>query len=428
VKQSAVVAVLLIKSNDNELLWRHCQNDYLLDARFCILSSPKPYDVFSGNQAGMSRDQNAQNRLLKQRLTDFMEEARNNEHKLRRFQSLELKLVSLNSILELIDGLLSPDPAAVSWDQVSLLLFDPEYEVQRMLKDEGVKLEERPSLMFATSMEEMEQFYSASLFPSLGVYRSSQHVRLFKHARKKPASVVLLPLVRYGRLIGSLNIGSYDADKFVRGVRTDFLEHFAAVVAICVENGMNLERLKRQGLTDTLTAINNRRFFDQRLTEEVEGAGRSGKPLSCMLLDVDFFKRVNDTYGHQVGDLVLREVAAIIRAQLRGSDVLSRYGGEEFSALLANTSTEVAEEVAERVRRGVAERIFDVPDFEPFNITISIGVATLKTVANTSLSKKSGDVLIGQADRVLYDAKANGRNRVVCAPESCLLGDEIKSA
>lgn len=393
-----------------------------------MLPSTKPHGVFPNRQAGMSKDQNAQNRLLKQRLTDFMEEARNNERKLRRFQTLELKLVSLNSILELIDGLLNPDPSAVSWDQVSLLLFDPEYEVQRMLKDEGVKLEQRPALMFASNMEEMEQFYSASLFPSLGAYRSSKHARLFKHVRKNPSSVVLLPLVRYGRLIGSLNIGSYDADKFVRGVRTDFLEHFAAVVAICVENGINLERLKRQGLTDTLTAINNRRFFDQRISEEVEAAGRSGKPLSCMLLDVDFFKRVNDTYGHQVGDLVLREVAAIIRSQLRGSDVLSRYGGEEFSALLANTSTEVAEEVAERIRRGVEERVFDVPDFEPFNITISIGVATLKSEANTSLDKKSADVLIGQADRVLYDAKASGRNQVICAPGSCLLGSEIKPA
>ena len=391
-----------------------------------MLASSKAHGILPSGQVGMSRDQNAQNRLLKQRLTDFMEEARNNERKLRRFQTLELKLVGLDSILELIDALLHPDPSAVSWDHVSLLLFDPEYEVQRIFKDEGVKLEEKPSLMFVASMEEMEELYSASLFPSLGTYRSSKHAKLFKHGRKKPASVVLLPLVRYGRLIGSLNIGSYDADKFVRGVRTDFLEHFAAVVAICVENGINLERLKRQGLTDTLTAINNRRFFDQRIVEEVEAAGRSGKPLSCMLLDVDFFKRVNDTYGHQVGDLVLREVAAIIRAQLRGSDVLSRYGGEEFSALLANTSSEEAEEVAERIRRGVEDRVFDVPDFEPFNITISIGVATLKAASNTCLDKKSGDILVGQADRVLYDAKATGRNRVICAPESCQL--EIKPA
>lgn len=369
----------------------------------------------------MNKDLNAQNRLLKQRLTDFMEEARKNERKLRRFQSLELKLVSLNSIRELLEAILRPDPAAVNWDMVSLLLFDPEYELQRILQDEGVKLERLPSLMFVASMEEMEALYSASLFPSLGAYRSSKHSKLFQHAGKKPASVALLPLVRYGRLIGSLNIGSHDGDKFVRGVRTDFLEHFAAVVAICIENGINLERLKRQGLTDTLTAINNRRFFDQRLKEETEAAGRSGQPLSCMLLDVDHFKRVNDTYGHQVGDLVLREVAAIIRAQLRGSDVLSRYGGEEFSALLAHTDTEEAEEVAERIRRSVAERVFKVPEFEAFNVTISIGVATLRSAPNSKLAKGVGDNLIGQADRVLYDAKAGGRNQVRCAPGSCSL-------
>ena len=374
-----------------------------------------------GSPVSMNKDLNAQNRLLKQRLTDFMEEARKNERKLRRFQSLELKLVSLNSIRELLEAILRPDPAAVNWDMVSLLLFDPEYELQRILQDEGVKLERLPSLMFVASMEEMEALYSASLFPSLGAYRSSKHSKLFQHAGKKPASVALLPLVRYGRLIGSLNIGSHDGDKFVRGVRTDFLEHFAAVVAICIENGINLERLKRQGLTDTLTAINNRRFFDQRLKEETEAAGRSGQPLSCMLLDVDHFKRVNDTYGHQVGDLVLREVAAIIRAQLRGSDVLSRYGGEEFSALLAHTDTEEAEEVAERIRRSVAERVFKVPEFEAFNVTISIGVATLRSAPNSKLAKGVGDNLIGQADRVLYDAKAGGRNQVRCAPGSCSL-------
>lgn len=393
-----------------------------------MLASSKSLRSGLSSHSGMNKDLTAQNRLLKQRLADFMEEARKNERKLRRFQSLELKLVGLNSILELIEAILRPDSAAVHWDMVSLLLFDPEYELQRMLKDEGIKLDEMPALMFVSSMEEMEELYSASLFPTLGGYRSSKHAKLFQHTRKKPSSVALLPLVRYGRLIGSLNIGSLDGDKFIRGVRTDFLEHFAAVVAICIENGINTERLKRQGLTDTLTAINNRRFFDQRLKEEVEAAGRSGKPLSCMLLDVDYFKRVNDSYGHQVGDLVLREVAAIIRAQLRGSDVLSRYGGEEFSALLANTGTEEAEEVAERIRRCVEERVFDVPEFDPFNITISIGVATLKSSADTKLEKNAGDKLIGQSDRVLYDAKANGRNQVICAPESCSLGAELSPA
>ncbi len=359
----------------------------------------------------------AQNRLLKQRLADFMTEARHNEAKLRKFQALELKLVSLNSIVELVDAVVHPDQSA-SWDVVSLLLLDPEYDVQRALNDEGIESGDVSGLICATSDDEVERLYPASMFPMLGGYRSNKHARLFKHVRKKPTSVALLPLVRYGRLIGSLNIGSYNSQRFIRGVRTDFLEHFAAVVAICAENSINMERLKRQGLTDTLTAINNRRYFDQRLNEEVKVLRRTGKPLSCMLLDVDHFKRVNDTYGHQVGDLVLREVAAIIRAQLRGSDVLSRYGGEEFSALLSNTAPEEAQEVAERIRMAIEERVFDIPDFPPFNITISIGVVTLKIPPNVQVNTKSaGQLLIGHADRVLYDAKANGRNQVTNAGE-----------
>ncbi len=380
-------------------------------------------------QVGMNRgrEPDTHNRLLQQRLTDFVDEARRNERKLRRFQNLELRLIGLNSIRELFEAILRPDPGSASWDQVSLLLFDPEYEIQRILQDEGAKPEKFPQLIFVASLEEMQGLHSTSLFPSLGEYRSNKHSKLFKHSRKKPASIALLPLVRYGRLIGSLNIGSLETERFVRGVRTDFLEHFAAVVAICVESGINTERLKRQGLTDTLTAINNRRFFDQRMKEEVKIAGRTGKPLSCMLLDVDFFKKVNDSYGHQTGDLVLREIAAIIRAQLRGNDVLSRYGGEEFSALLADTDMATAQEVAERMRQAIEERVFDLPEFEPFCITISIGLTTLHTQPNTQLENKVGDALIGQSDQALYDAKANGRNRVVCMPESCSIGEASDS-
>ncbi len=373
----------------------------------------------------MSKDLQAHNRLLEKRLTDFMVEARANEHKLRRFQAMELRLVSLDSVAELVTALLNPDPANANWDQVSLLLFDPEYELQRILEDEGMELDAVPQLMFATNWQEMEEIESTSLFPKLGAYRSDKHSRLFSASRRKPASVALLPLVRYGRLFGCLNIGSFDPDRFVRGVRTDFLEHFAAVVAICVENSINLERLKRQGLTDTLTAINNRRFFGQRLKEEVDSAGRSGQPLSCMLLDIDHFKRVNDTYGHQVGDMVLREVAGMIRTQLRGSDVLSRYGGEEFSVLLKDTLPDTAIDIAERIRSRVEERVFEVEGIEAFTVTISIGVATMCCEPNSTIKARAGHHLIGHADRVLYDAKAGGRNCVISAGEFCLMAEDV---
>ena len=353
----------------------------------------------------------AQNTGLRQKFDQFMLEARRNEQKLRRFERLELRLIGLNSLYDLVKTLIYPDKTDFQWDSVSLVLIDPEHELRRMLEDEGAHLDEHPSLIFASSLGELDSNYPHSFFPSVGRYRPGRHKSLFPQSR--PRSVTLLPLVRYGKLIGSLNIGSLDGDRYVGDSRTDFFEHLAAIVAICIENAANVQRLRRQGLTDTLTAINNRRFFDQRLQEEIEVAQRSNAPLSCMLLDVDYFKKVNDSYGHQVGDQVLREVAALVRAQLRGSDVLSRYGGEEFAALLSNTPVETAEEVAERVRRGVEENVFHLPGGEAFTVTISIGVATYTPAGETGTTPLGGELLVQHADRCMYQAKAAGRNAVV---------------
>ncbi len=365
------------------------------------------------NARGPSSDNEfqAQNAVLRQKLDDLMAEARRNEKKLRRFEALELRLVGISSLFELVKAIIYPDNSAVHWDVVTLVLVDPEYEVRRMLTDEGARLDEHPALVFVNSLAELNAVYPHSLFPTLGPYRPGKHSTLFPTSRPRPGSVALLPLVRYGKLIGSLNVGSYDHERFIKGVRTDFFEHFAAIVAICIENAANTQRLKRQGLTDTLTAINNRRFFDQRLREEVEVSKRTQKPLSCMLLDVDYFKKVNDSYGHQIGDEVLREVAAIIRAQLRGSDVLSRYGGEEFAALLSKADTDVAEEVAERIRHSIEGHAFRLPDGGTFQVTISIGIASFRPAGERGHVEP--DALVGHADRCLYAAKSKGRNRVV---------------
>ena len=365
----------------------------------------------------VNNDLHQENRLLRRRLEDYLAQAHRNEAKLRRFQSHELRLIGLNSLFELVQEILYPDPSVFSWDMVTLLLLDPEYEIRRILEEEGVDVNEHAGLMFAAASDDLDALFPSSLFPTLGPYKTKQHGPLFASIRRSPNSVALLPLVRHGRVIGSLNIGSYSIERFVKGVRTDFMEHLAAVLAICIENACNLERLKRQGLTDTLTAINNRRFFDQRLKEELERATREGMPLTCLLLDVDHFKKVNDTYGHQTGDHVLREVAALIRAQLRGSDVLSRYGGEEFSALLLRSGAHEAAEVAERIRQSIGDHRFFNLDGEVFQVTISIGIATFHPEKSNGAMKLPGDVLVGHADRALYDAKAGGRNRVVGAGE-----------
>jgi len=372
----------------------------------------KPGIIKKSNKGVHTSDIHNQNLILRQKLDDIMSEAWRNERKLRRFERFELHLFSLKSLYDLIKAIVHPDKSSFHWDEVTLTLVDSDYEVRRMLEGEGVCLREHPEFLFATDMMEFENVYPNSLFPFLGAYRPAKHAAVFPGAGRLK-SVVLLPLVRYGKLIGSINIGSYNSDRFTKGARTDFFEHFAAIVAICIENATNIQRLKRQGLTDPLTDVNNRRYFDQRLNEETGAAKRTQAPLSCLLFDVDFFKNVNDSYGHQVGDEVLREVALLIRSQLRSSDVLSRYGGEEFVALLSRTDSKTAEEIAERVRQSIQEHRFNPENDISFKVTISIGVATYYP-ANKS-QKMSGEKLVADADRCLYQAKHAGRNLVVIA-------------
>ena len=194
-------------------------------------------------QIGMPKDPLSENKILRHRLDEFIAEARKNERKMRRFQSLELKLIGLSSVKDLIEAILTPDYSTFRWDEVTLLLLDPEYEIQRALEEEGVELDSIPHLMFASSSDDLNAYYQMSLFPTLGAYRARQHSALFPARRRTPGSVALLPLVRQGKLIGSLNVGSYSAERFERGVRTDFFEHLSAIVSICLENSVNIERL-----------------------------------------------------------------------------------------------------------------------------------------------------------------------------------------
>jgi len=355
-----------------------------------------------------------ENQLLRRKLRAFLTQARENEQKMRRFHEQELRLISTPSLSELVQRVLYNYRTAFTLDVVGLTLHDPGYEIQRILEDEGVRLAEFTSLHFIAETDELDSLFGVSLEPQLGAFRPHEHDALFPgdcHAQ----SIALLPLVRYGELIGSLNLGSNDPERFVAGSATDFLQRLATIVAICLENATNHERLKRVGLTDSLTGVNNRRFFDQRLGEEVARAQRSSEPLACLFLDIDHFKRINDRHGHRVGDRVLNEVAGMIREQLRSTDVLGRYGGEEFSALLVNAEKGKALEIAERIRGVIEAKHFEREDGGWLSVTISIGVSSLQ--AGGENTGNIAEELVDRADQALYLAKNAGRNQVVPALE-----------
>lgn len=162
--------------------------------------------------------------------------------------------------------------------------------------------------------------------------------------------------------------------------------------------------------TDELTGLANRRHFFERFEEEVDRARRYGSQLSMIMIDIDLFKNVNDTYGHPIGDVVLKEVARLLAANIRVSDIVARYGGEEFAILIPALSAKEAALAAEKLRVVIEVNSISL-DGPPINVTISCGVADLKSVADQDGSHK--DNLIKAADQSLYQAKAGGRNQVV---------------
>jgi len=163
------------------------------------------------------------------------------------------------------------------------------------------------------------------------------------------------------------------------------------------------EQVQVQALTDALTGIMNRRAILQVLGHEMARAGRPGDTLAVGMMDIGLFKRVNDTYGHAAGDQTLKAVADYCQKNLRGTDVLGRYGGEEFVVLLPETASAAAQEAAERIRRGIERLSVVVPD-HTVTITASLGVVTFDSTHPTL------DKLLDCADQALYQAKATGRN------------------
>ncbi len=172
-----------------------------------------------------------------------------------------------------------------------------------------------------------------------------------------------------------------------------------------------MANLEQEAVTDPLTGVFNRRHLDRQIREEVGKAHRYALPLSVMLVDVDHFKAVNDTFGHEVGDIVLRNLARLMVSIVRNWDIVARYGGEEIVIVAPNTALTSAATLAERLRRAVADAELAAPDertgYQSVRVTISIGVTELSPVTNDAAA------LLKKADRAMYSAKHEGRNRVV---------------
>jgi len=171
----------------------------------------------------------------------------------------------------------------------------------------------------------------------------------------------------------------------------------------------SLEAIRAESLTDPLTGLGNRKYFDRSIDAAVQNALANHEPLSLLMFDIDHFKSFNDSYGHLTGDQVLRLVGMSLKQTIKGQDITARYGGEEFAVVLPNTALRQALTVADHIRRAVMAKELKKKSTGEIlgRVTISVGVSMLKSGDNT-------DSLIERADACLYAAKRNGRNRVIC--------------
>jgi len=217
----------------------------------------------------------------------------------------------------------------------------------------------------------------------------------------------IFPLTAGDRILGTLVAGSRKRGPLDRDVLR-MLEVLAIQAAQAVLRAQLFEQMERMATTDGLTGLSNHRTFQVRADEVLAHARRYGRKCSLILTDIDHFKNVNDTYGHPVGDVVLKGVARIIREKARDTDVVARYGGEEFAVVMPETDQKGAQAIAERIREAVRAENFQT-ELGPLKVTISLGIATFPEDAG----EKQG--LVELADQSLYFAKRNGRNQVVTA-------------
>lgn len=234
--------------------------------------------------------------------------------------------------------------------------------------------------------------------------------RAFRFAENEPfppmlRSLVIVPIVdEQGRCLGMVSLESGRPGLF-RGQIGTILSTLVGNASVVLKRAQLYQQMERLATTDGLTGLFNHRRFQEQMAVEIDRALRYSRPVSVLLMDIDHFKSFNDTYGHPVGDLVLKEIAACIRRSIRKTDIPSRYGGEEFTVIMPETDLAHAHITPERIRQNIENHVI-VSDGRPLRVTVSVGWATFPVHA------RSQQVLIDSADKAMYYSKEHGRNRV----------------
>ncbi|MEM7435201.1 MAG: diguanylate cyclase, partial [Myxococcota bacterium] len=269
---------------------------------------------------------------------------------------------------------------------------------ERATDFQGLRFRDNASL---TAMVVKNRHY----LPYRGEYDPKQQVLFTKKARLKGmASLLVLPLVEREEPIGTLILAA-KADRAFQGSARDTLQALGNQLAVAMANARAVKLLEEKATTDGLTGCLNKRAFLAELEQKILAAQRFRRKLSLIVTDLDHFKAVNDTYGHASGDRVLAELGRVLQRVKRETDLVARFGGEEFCLLCEETDVRGARLLAERVREELAQTEV-ATELGPLKVTASLGVATFPDHASTA------EALFAQGDKALYEAKHGGRNRV----------------
>ena len=315
------------------------------------------------------------------------------------------KAISLLSLEQISSVLIDRLPSVFSIDYFTLFLYDQDKRKLNLMCHNHPEIESSFSISLSNSpiMEAAVlrgQYIREQDFSTSSYYRGADNP-LFKKGY-----FVSIPLMIEKEVVGVLNINDVDQDSFNVG-DLGFILNLSELIAMSISNAVLYEQTKKLAVTDGLTGISNRPNMEQSLLSEFERSKRYNSPLSVVLLDVDHFKDVNDSYGHQKGDEILVTFASVLKKFCRANDTAARYGGEEFLMILPQSNAQGAFKIAERVREEIMKMSF-VGNDSKFSVTTSCGVAEL----NRDYMKNT-DQLINVADNAMYEAKNSGRNKTI---------------
>ncbi len=312
----------------------------------------------------------------------------------------------LNSTLELsqiIKYTIESLPKMIGANKCSIFLYDSEHEEIYLAAHNHYDMEQGMDLRISIHNNQLLSQVLRSGQSRL-IRDIEAEFGLKNRSKYKNKSSMITLLKSGDQLLGCININDKSDGSEFSEWDFELTQNINEHLATAISNAQLFSQTRRLSITDGLTELYTHRYFQETLEREIVRARRYQKPLSMMMVDIDFFKSVNDTHGHQAGDCVLRDLSARIRNLLRRSDFACRYGGEEMAIILTDTAHDNAISTAERLRRDVENMIVTFLDRE-ISVTVSIGVSNY----TPELSKPE---MIELADRALYRAKRQGRNRV----------------